>query len=112
MRLRTLLALVRSGQLGLLLSTSRALRPYYRLSFLAAAASSSVLKVLAEGPVPLDALAARLGAPPSMRDGLEAWLRLGVWLGELRGDRRPTACAAALIEEAGTLHHRSGARPA
>jgi len=54
-----------------------------------------VLKVLAEGPVPLDALAARLGAPPSMRDGLEARLRLGVWLGELRGDRRPTACAAA-----------------
>jgi len=52
MRLRTLLALVRSGQLGLLLSTSRALRPNCRLSFLAAAASSGVLKVLAEGPVP------------------------------------------------------------
>jgi SAM-dependent methyltransferase len=121
MRLRTLLALARSGQLGLLLSTSRALRPYYRLAFLAAAASSGALKVLAEGPVPLDALAARLGVPRSMRDGLEAWLRVGVWVGELRagpqgyglrgGPARRLAdtandAAAALIEEAGTLHHR------
>src|SRR6059036_3299355 len=101
MRLRTLLTLVRSGQLGLLLSTSRALRPYYRLSFLAAAASSSVLKVLAEGPVPLDALAARLG---ELRAGPRGYsLRGG--LARRLADAANDA-AAALIEEAGTLHHR------
>lgn len=121
MRLRTLVSLVRSRRLGVLLSTSRALRPFYRLSFLGTAASSGVLRMLAAGPVPLERLAAGLGASSAMRDGLEAWLRLGVWLGELRLGpagyslrgrfaRRlaePTSdAAAALLEEAATLHHR------
>lgn len=121
MRLRTFVSLLRSGRLGVLLGTSRALRPYYRLSFLAACVSSGMLELLAGGPMPLDRIAASLGTPPSMRDGLEAWLRFGVWLGELRsgaggyGLRGRLArrlvepandAAAALIAEAATLHHR------
>jgi SAM-dependent methyltransferase len=121
MKLRTLAALLRSGRLGVLLGTSRALRPYYRVSFLASGVSSGMLELLAGGPVPLDRIAASIGAPASMRDGLEAWLRFGVWLGELRSGPRgyglrgslarklaapANDAAAALIEEAATLHNR------
>src|SRR5262249_61434483 len=80
MRLRTMLDMLRSGRLELLLTTSRAMRASYRLAFLAAAVESGILTRLARGPATLD----DLGVAPAMRDGLEAWLGLGVWLGELR----------------------------
>jgi len=121
MRLGTIVDMARSGRLALLLATSRAMRASYRTSFLAAAVESGVLVRLAGGPRPLDRLAAELGVAPAMRDGLEAWLGLGVWLGELR--RRPDGytlrsrlarrladpahdAGAAMVEEAGTLHPR------
>jgi SAM-dependent methyltransferase len=120
MTLRTLVGLVRSGRLGVLLGTSRALPPYYRVAFLAAAGSSGMLALLADGPARVDRLAAALGIPAAMRDGLEAWLRLGVSVGALRAGARGYAlrrlarrlaepandAAAALVEEAATLHHR------
>jgi 4-hydroxy-2,2'-bipyrrole-5-carbaldehyde O-methyltransferase len=117
MRLRTMLDMLRSGRLGLLLATSRAMRASYRLAFLAAAVESGILARLARGPATLD----DLGVAPAMRDGLEAWLGLGVWLGELR--RTPDGWtlrsrlarrladpahdpAAAMVQEAGWLHPR------
>lgn len=121
MKLQTLVGLVRSGQLGLLLATSRAMRASYRLSFLGAGLASGLLPMLAGGPRSRDAIAARMGAPLALRDGLDAWLGLGVWLGELRlgpgGYRLRSRLArrladpandagAAMMQEASTLHQR------
>src|SRR5207253_1093878 len=78
MKLRTVLSLLRSGELGLLLSATGAMRRHHRLVFLAAGTSSGLFARLAKGPVPLNRLADGLLADPSMRDGLEAWLRVGV----------------------------------
>lgn len=121
MTLRTVLELVRGGQLSLLLGSARAMRRAYRLPFLGACVESGLLRILAAGPVPLERVRTALGIDPSMRDGLEAWLGLGVWLGELRKGpdgyalqsrlaRRLAVPAndpvAAMIQEAGTLHLR------
>jgi SAM-dependent methyltransferase len=90
------------------------------LAFIAAGVSSGLFTRLARGPASLDHLAAEFVADLSMVDGLEAWLQLGVALGELRSsptgyslrgrlsrrliDTRHDA-AAALVEEAVRLHH-------
>ena len=119
MKLRTALSLLRGGKLRLLLSVTGAMRRHHRVLFLAAGTSSGLFRRLADGPVPFDRLAEELLGDPSMRDGLEAWLRVGVGLGELgvgphgyrlRGtlarklaDPRHDA-AAALVEEAARLH--------
>src|SRR4030095_11242761 len=84
MTFRTLVSLVRDGRLLVLLAMTRAVRPHHRLAFLAAGASSGLFATLASGPLSLDGLADELRADPSMRDGLEAWLGLGVSLGVLR----------------------------
>jgi 4-hydroxy-2,2'-bipyrrole-5-carbaldehyde O-methyltransferase len=120
MKVRTAVRIARSGDLGALLALPRLTAPYYRLCFLAAAAGNGLLRSLAGGPVPLDRLADGQPGDPS-RDGLEAWLDLGVALGVLRRgpggyqlrSRIARALAdperdavAALVEEAGELHHR------
>src|SRR3989442_2614129 len=119
MKLRTALSLLRGGKLRLLLSVTGAMRRHHRVLFLAAGTSSGLFRRLADGPVSFDRLAEELLGDPSMRDGLEAWLRVGVGLGELgvgphgyrlRGtlarklaDPRHDA-AAGLVEEAVRLH--------
>jgi len=120
MKLRTIVSLARSGGLAVLLSTARAMRPYHRLAFVAAGLSSGFFAKLAARPVSLDRLAAELLGDPSMRDGLEAWLELGVSLGELGRDSTGYRlrgrlsrklvdaehdAAAAFVEEAATLHN-------
>jgi SAM-dependent methyltransferase len=84
MNLRTLLSLIRNGQIPLLLSTMRLARSSYRVAFLAAGLSSGLLRRLAAGPVPVHHLMSEFDMASSMRDGLAAWLQLGVSVGELR----------------------------
>jgi SAM-dependent methyltransferase len=120
MKLRTLFSLIGNGQLAVMLSMARVVGPYHRLAFVASGLSNGVLRKLAAGPVALDALAADLGAGSAMRDGLEAWLQLGVAVGELRCGADgytlrgklsrqltdPTNdAAAAFIEEVALLHN-------
>ena len=108
-----------SGQLGLMLSVSRLVAPCYRVAFLASGLSSGWLKALSSGPQPVEVL--QSGADPSMLDGLQAWLRLGVILGELRAGAEGYSlrgslarklidpgndAAAALLEETATLDMR------
>src|SRR5262245_66040186 len=103
MRFRTAARLLASGQLGALLSLQRALPPYYRVSFLAAAASCGLLRRLAAGPLSLERLADGMVADAGPTEGLAAWLDFGVALGVLRhepaGDalrgRLPPAAAHA-----------------
>jgi SAM-dependent methyltransferase len=119
--LKTAYALVTSGRLRLLWTASRLFHPFYRLSFVAAAASNGVLARLAGGPQPLAALAAELAPDPATHPALEAWLGLGVSLGELahgpEGYRLHGLLArqladidndhvAALLEEVTTFHQR------
>jgi SAM-dependent methyltransferase len=120
MTFRTLITLLRGGQLGLLRSLLRGADHYHRLAFLGAGLSSGVLRRLAAGAVTVDALATELGVIPALRDGLQAWLQLGVALGELHAGPEgyalrgrlsrqlidPTNDAAcALVEELTVLHN-------
>jgi SAM-dependent methyltransferase len=120
MKLRTWLALMRGGQFRVIGSLSRAARGYHRVAFLAAGLNSGWLERLARAPRSFDALAADLKIAPGMHDGLRAWLRIGVELGELglgpqgyslRGklsrllvDPAQDA-AAAFVEELAFLHN-------
>ena len=100
---------------------TRLLRPFYRLTYLAAASRSGLLKRLSLDRVPFEELAAELAPHPHTREALRAWLDTGVSLGLLTFDihgygLEPTLTTrladvtfdafAALTEEAVTLHHR------
>ncbi|HEY6178881.1 MAG TPA: hypothetical protein VIX73_30725, partial [Kofleriaceae bacterium] len=61
-------------------------RPLYRASFVAQAASSGVLALLREGPASLDRIAEQLGTSADDHEMLRGWLELGVRLKELRRD--------------------------
>jgi len=117
---RTFIALLRGGQLTVLPAVGRATHDYHRVAFLAAGLHAGWLHRLADGPVPLDALAADLQLAPEMREGLGAWLQTGVATGELsRGPKGYAVCgrlarqlldprndaSAAFIEEVASLHH-------
>ena len=95
--------------------------PVYRVAWLAAAGRHGLLARLAAGRATLDELLRELNAGEDGREALEAWLELGVRLGEiakaadgyhLRGflARRLASpehdAIAALLEEIATLHLR------
>jgi SAM-dependent methyltransferase len=94
------------------------MRHQYRLAFVAGGLSSGLLRKLASGPTTAERLALELPTDVANPDGLQAWLEMGVTVGELRKNsdgyslrgklsRRLTnpACdaIAACIEEAATL---------
>ncbi len=121
MKLQTAVSLVKGGRLGLLWRANALFSPFYRLSFVAAAASEGLLRRLADGPRPLGVLATDLGIGPAGHAGLAAWLGLGVRLGELALDDRGYRLVgflsrrladpvhdevAALLEEVAAFHHR------
>jgi SAM-dependent methyltransferase len=121
MRLATLIGWLRSGELPLLLRTGRLVAPVYRANFLAAAARSGLLRLLAAGPAPAARIAKELGIPEDGTGALEEWLAVGVRLRELaRGPQgyalrgrlaksfaRPERDAVlAFLEEGVSLHPR------
>jgi len=84
-----LIEMIRSGQLPLMVRLTGLVKPLYRACFVSAAASHGVLRLLGAGPQPLSKIAEALGASAPDLGLLEAWLDLGVRLGELgrRGAR-------------------------
>lgn len=86
MKPRTIAKLLRTGQVPVLLRLELLVRPLYRASFVASAASSGVLALLAGGPVPFDRIALHLGTAPDDHEMLRGWLELGVRLKELGRD--------------------------
>jgi 4-hydroxy-2,2'-bipyrrole-5-carbaldehyde O-methyltransferase len=120
MKLSTLKALLAGGRLRLLFDVQRLLGPTYRLAFLSAAATEGLLARLRGGPIPAQQLLAELAPDPAVREGLAAWLAVGVRLGELSLDERGYGlrgrlarrlaepdhdAIAALVEEAASLHY-------
>ena len=119
MKLRTAVRLLLSGEYLLALRILRTSNAFYRACFVSTALSEGLLQKLKDGPVGLGQLCEELGSE-SGRDGLEAWLDLGVSLGELgrgpdgyriRGalSRRLARCGndtyEALLREIVELHY-------
>lgn len=121
MNIKTAMSLSKGGRLRLLWKVTGLFHPFYRMSFVASAASCGLLQLLAGGAQPFARLASELAPEPSTHGALEAWLDLGICLGELElspaGYRlkgylsRKLASksndeVSALVEEVATFHHR------
>ena len=121
MELRSAFTLAGGRRLALLWRVSGLLQPYYRIMFVASAVSSGLCALLRGGPQPFERIAIELAPDPAARDGLRAWLELGVALGEL--DKGPGGYGlegalsrelahasnddvAALLEEVACFHQR------
>ncbi|HLY43713.1 MAG TPA: class I SAM-dependent methyltransferase [Terracidiphilus sp.] len=120
MLLKPFFRLSREGQLGALLSVGVQLKPFYKVTYLAAAGEAGLLNRLAAGPATLDSLAEFFAVRGQGKDALEAWLQMGVSLGLLRiGSsgyalrglaaklaRPENDAALAIVEEVAGLHHK------
>src|SRR5271165_281305 len=120
MSLKPLFRLMQDGRFSALAGASAKLKPFYQLTYLAAAAEAGLLKRLATGPATLEALAEFLAVDGRGMEALEAWLQMGVRLRMLSlGPRgyalrdlasmlaRPENDAVlAMVEEAASLHHK------
>lgn len=118
--LRPLLRLWRDGRLTALLGAGTAMKPFYKLTYVAAAGEAGLLALLGAGAATFDELAAFCGAEGQGREALEAWLQMGVRLRllrlvaggyELRGLARTLArpqndAVLAMAEEVAGLHHK------
>ena len=91
MRIQTFASLASSGRLGLLMKVTGLFKPFYRLTYVASAASCGLLGFMGVEPRTLEEIAHALNPdlPPEHRGSLSAWLALGVRLGTLKrqGDR-------------------------
>lgn len=120
MSLKPFLSLQRDGRLAPLLSIGAALKPFYKVSYLAAAGGSGLLALLAQGPATFESIAEHVGAEGQGKEALEAWLQLGVRLKLLGRDGRSyllrglaaalakpeNDAALAMVQEIAGLHHK------
>ena len=121
MKLRTMLDVVRQGQLRVLLTGLRITRPFYRLVWLVSAFRAGLLRRLSAGPASLPKLAQEMTRGDADHDWLEKWLEMGVRVGELRQQGATYSprgflakrlaepkndAIAAILEEVVTLHHK------
>lgn len=118
--LKPFVSLLRGGRLTPLLSIGAQLKPFYKLTYLAAAAEAGLLHRLAASPATFNALAEFYGADGQGREALEAWLQMGVRLRllnlgpkgyALRGLARTLArpendSTLAMVQEVAGLHHK------
>ncbi len=85
MRIGTFLEMARSGRLTAYPRIMRIVEHAYRLAFISTGFESGVLPAIAGGKGGMDELVKRFGE--EHREALEAWLNVGVSIGELRCDR-------------------------
>ncbi len=114
------LRLLRDGRLSALVGVGGQLKPFYKLTWLAAAGEAGLLSRLAAGPAPFDSLAEFFAARGQGLEALEAWLQIGVRLRLLKPGPRGYALrglaqslarpendpALAMVEEVAGLHHK------
>lgn len=82
MKLSTFIKLMTSGQASLLSQLLKTTTEFYRASFISSALSRGVYDNFMDGKASFEHLCEKMGV--SNRDGLRAWLELGVSLGELQ----------------------------
>ncbi|MEW5829176.1 MAG: class I SAM-dependent methyltransferase [Chloroflexota bacterium] len=119
MKPSTLAGLYRKGQLSLMFGLLNTVSQFYRLTFTASASRSGLLEALAGDPLPFERLAERFCRDAAAREGLEAWLQMGVSLKELELVEGGYTLAGyskklilphndalrAIVDEVVTLHH-------
>ena len=120
MAIRPFLKLLRQGRLFAALGVNALFKPFYRLTYLAAAKNNGVLDLLASDPMPFERLAATYCKDEKAREALTAWLQVGVRLRlldltargyALKGLARalslpPNDATLALAQEAAGLHYK------
>lgn len=120
MSLKPFLKLFKSDQLAALMGINTLFKPFYKLTYLAAAKQSGLLDLLSGGSASFERLAALYCRDGKAREALQAWLQLGLRLGflalhggeyGLKGLARKLAAprndaALALLQEAAELHHK------
>lgn len=120
MSIKPFFSLLREGRLTPVLGVGAALKPFYKLTWLAAAGESGLLSRLATGPATFDSLAEGCRPANQGREALETWLQLGVRLRllsrgtggyELRGMAKALArpendSTLAMVQEVAGLHHK------
>lgn len=120
MSLKPFFRMFRDGRLAPLLGIGAALKPFYKVTYLAALGESGLLRHLAAEPATLDELAETCAARGQSREALEAWLQMGVRLRLLRlapsgyalsGIAKDLARpendpALAMAQEVAGLHHK------
>ena len=82
MKLSTLIELMTGGQSSLLFGLLKTGNEFYRASFISAALSRGVYEIFIDGKASFEHLCEKMAV--SNREGLRAWLELGVSLGELK----------------------------
>lgn len=120
MSIKPLFRLQRDGRLTPLLAIGAGLKPFYKLTWLAAAGENGLLDRLTSGPVTFASLAEHFTAQGQGREALEAWLQMGIRLRllslgphgyALRGLTKSLArpendAALAMVQEVAGLHHK------
>lgn len=82
MKLTTFIKLLTSGQASLLSQLLKTTNEFYRASFISAALSRGVYDLFNDGKASFEHLCEKMNV--ANREGLKAWLELGVSLGELK----------------------------
>jgi len=81
-KLLTFIIMMTSGQASLIVGLLKTTNEFYRASFISAALSKGVYDNFIEGKASFEHICEKMNV--SNRDGLRAWLELGVSLGELK----------------------------
>lgn len=120
MLLTPFLKLIKNHQLLAIIKVDALLRPFYKLTFLAAAKNCGLLDALATQKQTLDDLAKLYCHDARSREALAAWLQFGCRVGllslsdsyyaleglALKLSRPENDATLALVQEVATLHHK------
>ena len=85
---KTIRFLISRNKLLLILNLSLSFNPFYKLSFAHAAAESGLLGLLSRGPMSLDRIVAEISPESESREVLQALLRLGIRLRQVKKTRK------------------------
>jgi SAM-dependent methyltransferase len=120
MSTKPFLRLIKNKQFSTFISINALLKPFYKLSYLAAAKNNGFFDLLSEQPVIFEELAKTYCKDTKACEALESWLYLGIRLGflelstqgyALKGLAKKLAlpqndAVLALVQEVAELHHK------
>lgn len=120
MLIKPFFKLFKNDQLSAFMSINALFKPFYKLSYLAAAKNNGLFDLLSRQPLAFEKLAEIYCKNLKAQEALEAWLQLGIRLGlltlsvrgyTLRGLAKKLAltqndAALALVQEVAGLHHK------